>query len=126
MRLIDSMALSLSGLIQHKPPIFYIPLTIAEDDSNYIVIENTRIGLEIIVDAYNRGWTAEEITYNYDTLMLDQVHSVIAYYLQNKPSVDEYVNDLYEQADVARIEIEGEHRLQEFRRKLESRLLDAL
>jgi uncharacterized protein (DUF433 family) len=84
------------------------PPPLAEDESGAIRVAGTRVLLEMVVRAYQRGMTAEQIAEWYDVLELADVYGVLRYYLRHKDEVDAYV---------ARCEAEA----REIRRKIEER-----
>jgi uncharacterized protein (DUF433 family) len=90
-----------------------IPLYTSEE--GYIRVAGTRIGLEIIIDAFNAGATPEEITYNYDTLQLPHIYSIVAYYLSHKPEVDAYLAQLDERTERIRQKTESQYGLEKLR-----------
>jgi uncharacterized protein (DUF433 family) len=87
------------------PVSLEVPLRM--DEAGAIRIGQTRVLLEIVIGAYLRGDSPEQIVESYDVLKLDQVYAVIAYYLRNSDEVDEYMRQ---------VEAAGE----EIRRKIES------
>ena len=54
-------------------------------------VGNSRISLDSVVYAFNRGEDATEIQRNFDTLSLAEIHAAIAYYLHNKAKIDKYL-----------------------------------
>jgi uncharacterized protein (DUF433 family) len=68
-----------------------IPKVVRRVDGSTLRVGNTRVSLDSVVYAYNRGETPEEIQYNFDALSLAEIHAAIAYYLYNKGEVDKYV-----------------------------------
>jgi uncharacterized protein (DUF433 family) len=94
-----------------------VPLTVNEHGD--IRVTGTRIGLEHIVEDYNNGATAEEITLRYSTLKLVDVHSIIAYYLNNQDEVGAYIRRQYERAE----ELDKRYNITENSRQLHERLL---
>ncbi len=54
-------------------------------------IAGTRISLDSVVYAYNRGELPEQIVQSFPLLTLEQVHSAIAFYLSNREMIDEYL-----------------------------------
>ena len=56
-----------------------VPLRKAEDGTWRV--GNTRVLFDLVVYAFNNGRTPEEIVQSYDTLQLEDVYAVIAYYL---------------------------------------------
>lgn len=68
-----------------------IPKPVRKDSSGVLRVGDTRVSLDSVVCAFNRGEDAAEIQQAYDSLSLAQVHSAIAYYLHNKNKVDAYL-----------------------------------
>ena len=66
-----------------------IPLS--TDNDGVIRVGNTRVTLDTIVAAFKEGATAEEIAYQYPTVPLADIYSVIGYYLHQKKEVDAYL-----------------------------------
>ena len=83
-----------------RPP----PLTIKD---GVIRVQRTRVSLETIVYAFDRGASPEEIIESYPTLDLAATYAILAHVLQNREEVDRYVERRREEADQLRAEIEG-------------------
>jgi len=81
-----------------------IPLTQKPDGS--IRIGKTRVLLELVIRAFLRGTTPESIVDSYPSLNIQQVYAVIAYYLQHKEEVDEYLQQVETEAEEIRQKIE--------------------
>jgi uncharacterized protein (DUF433 family) len=62
-----------------------------QDKSGALRIGNTRVLLYLVLDAYNRGWTPEQIQEAYISLSLADVYTVIGHYLRNKEKLDAYL-----------------------------------
>ena len=56
-----------------------------------LYIAGTRISLDSIVYAFQRGSSPEEIQEGWPALSLEQVYGAITYYLANREAVDEYL-----------------------------------
>jgi uncharacterized protein (DUF433 family) len=56
-----------------------------------IRLKGSRIAIEVIIDDFNAGATADQIQKNYPTISLEQVYAAITYYLHNQPEVDAYI-----------------------------------
>ena len=56
-------------------------------------IAGTRISLDSVVYAYNRGELSEQIVQSFPLLTLEQVHGAIAFYLSNSETIDEYLRN---------------------------------
>ena len=65
-----------------------IPLT--KDANGVYRVGGSRVALDLIVRAFNRGATAEEIVQDYPSLQLSDVYQVIGYYLKHGPEFAEY------------------------------------
>jgi hypothetical protein len=53
----------------------------------------------MVVSAFEHGATAEEIVYQYPSLDLARVYSVIGFYLRRRPAVEEYLRQRRQQTD---------------------------
>lgn len=69
-----------------------IPKPVRVDKGGGLKVGGTRVSLDSVVYAFNRGEDAAEIQRCFDTLSLAEVHAAIAYYLHNKADVDEYLH----------------------------------
>jgi uncharacterized protein (DUF433 family) len=65
-------------------------------------VGQTRVTLDTVVTAFLDGATAEEITYQYPSLDLADVYSVLGYYLRRRADVDSYLQRRQEQTEKAR------------------------
>jgi uncharacterized protein (DUF433 family) len=95
----------MNEMIAPPPPI---PVPLRADPDGTIRIGNTRVLLEIVIHAFQRGETIEGIVQSYPTLKLEDVYAVIAYYLQNQAEVDEYVRQAEAEGERIRREIEAQ------------------
>jgi uncharacterized protein (DUF433 family) len=82
-----------------------VPLTDRGD--SVIRVRGTRVTLDTIVAAFDRGATAEEITQQYPTVPLSDVYAVIAYYLAHQEEVRAYLRQRAEDRQQIRTEIEA-------------------
>lgn len=53
-------------------------------------IAGTRVTLDLVIRAFDRGATAEEIVQDYPSLQLSDVYQVIGYYLKHGSEFDKY------------------------------------
>jgi uncharacterized protein (DUF433 family) len=97
-----------------------IPLQ--EDSTGAIRVENTRLTLDAIVFAFREGATAEEIVERFPAISLSAVYAAIAFYLQNRVQVDEYLARRKAEADEIRIKIESRPETKAFRERLLARM----
>lgn len=76
----------MSTLLTSEAP----PLTLHDDGS--VRVAGTRFLLEVLVNAHvNRGWSAETIAAEYDTLSLADVYSSLGYYYRHRAEVEAYL-----------------------------------
>lgn len=71
-----------------------------------ILVGNTRVPLDTVVNAYERGSSAEEIAHQYTALPLSDIYSAIAYYLRHRSEVTTYLREREQRAAVIRQENE--------------------
>lgn len=69
----------------------YLPEFLTLGTMGEIRVTGHRIDLYLLVQKYNEGCTAEMLHCEYPTLPLALIHRVIAFYLENRAEVDEYV-----------------------------------
>ena len=65
-----------------------IPL--ARDAHGVYRVGGTRVTLDSVVHAFNRGATAEDIVQKFPSLQLSDVYQVIGYYLKHSAELGEY------------------------------------
>ena len=68
-----------------------VPLTLWKDGT--IRVKGTRLLIDMIVNAHNRGACPEEIFESFpsDIYTVADIYSIIAYYLKNKLKIDKYL-----------------------------------
>src|SRR5580693_3455040 len=66
-----------------------IPLT--KDADGVYRVGGTRVTLDLVVRAFNRGATAEEIVQKFPSLGLSDVYQVLGYYLKYRTELGEYL-----------------------------------
>jgi uncharacterized protein (DUF433 family) len=99
------------------------PLKVGED--SVIRVADTRVTLDSIVAAFERGDTPEEISRNYDALSLSEVYRAIGYYLSHKTELDAYLEEREETRKAIRKEVEARHNPDGIRARLLARKLNA-
>jgi len=65
----------------------------AKDAQGVYRVGATRVSLDLVVRAFNRGANFEEIVQKYDALQLPDVYQVIGYYLKHADELAEYFED---------------------------------
>lgn len=82
---------------------------IERGDGGVIRVGGTRVTLDTIVNAFNRGMTPEEIVIAYPAVKLADIYDVIAYYLRHANDVDDYIREREQRAAQVRHEVEARH-----------------
>jgi hypothetical protein len=87
------------------------PLSVAvplwEDPPGVFRVGQSRVLLELVLRAFNRGESAEGIVRSYPALRLADVYAVIGRYLANPAPFDGYLRLCSEQAEAVRRQIEA-------------------
>jgi len=61
------------------------------DEHGVVRVGDTRVTLDTVISAWERGRTPEQIAQDYDTLALAAIYSVVGYYLHHRTQVDAYL-----------------------------------
>ena len=87
------------------------PLTLAiplyEDPPGVLRVGKSRVLLELVLHAFQRGQTPEGIIQSFSTLSLPDVYAVVGYYLANPAPFDEYLLRCDAQAEAVRRQLEA-------------------
>jgi uncharacterized protein (DUF433 family) len=97
-----------------------VPLTTTEFGT--IRVGNSRVSLDSVVYHYEQGATAERIAESFPSLDLAEIYAVIAYYLANRESVQEYLRRQEAEADVLQQQIESDPKQQKATNQLRERI----
>ena len=92
-------------VLEQKP--LTLPVPLREDPPGVFRVGNTRVLLELVLHAYQRGVSPQDIVRMYETLDLGDVFAVIAFYLAHPVEIDEYLRRCDEEADTIRRKIEA-------------------
>ncbi len=88
-----------------------MPLTLAiplrADPPGVLRVGNSRVLLELVIRAFQRGQTPESIVQSYTTLGLPDVYAVVSYYLTNPGPIDAYLSQCDDRAAETRHKIEA-------------------
>src|SRR5205814_1719576 len=95
-----------------------VPLYTTEQ--GVVRIKGHRIGLDLIVHAFQRGITAEEMVEDWPTLDLEEVYAILAFYLYNRVEVNAYLDDLEREADEIQRKIEASQHPNMLRERLKA------
>jgi uncharacterized protein (DUF433 family) len=82
---------------QNMSVVDAIPLLI--NGQGFYRVGGTRITLDLVIGAFNRGATAEEIVPKYDSLQPPDVYQVIGYYLKHADDFAEYFEHRVREAE---------------------------
>ena len=79
------------------------------DSDGMVRVGGTRVTLDTVATAFQRGATAEEIVQQYSCLDLADVYAVIGFYLRRKEEVDEYLRQRRERVEAVQRAHEEKH-----------------
>jgi uncharacterized protein (DUF433 family) len=82
------------------------PVPLRVDDTGTIRVGQSRVTLDVLLQYWRLGMSAEEIARGLDTLTLADVHGALAYYFRHQTEVDEYLARREEEAETLRHQIE--------------------
>ncbi len=82
-------------------------LPLRRDTEGVIRLKGTRVTLDTLIAAYLAGCTADEIAERYPTADLAAIYATIAWYLDNRTTVDTYLRQRAERAAEIRRENEA-------------------
>jgi uncharacterized protein (DUF433 family) len=101
-----------------------IPPLVQEDDGA-VRIAGSRVTLDTLIGAHQRGDTPREIQEGFPSLSMRQIYGAIAYYLEHETEVEAYLEWRGEEAETIRREIESRQDTTGFRERLRARLLES-
>ncbi|MGO8900250.1 MAG: DUF433 domain-containing protein [Isosphaeraceae bacterium] len=94
--------------VDFEPLTVTVPLW--EDPPGVFRVGDSRVLLELVLDAFKRGESPEAIVRSYRSLQLADVYAVVSRYLANPAPFDEYLRQCDEQAEAVRRKIEASQR----------------
>lgn len=97
------------------------PLSLTEDGT--IRVAGSRVSLDSLLHHYKLGATAEQIAYKFPSLRLADIHAAIAYYLNHRAAVEEYLERQETAADAVQQAFEADADYQTRAGALRERLL---
>ncbi len=98
-----------------------VPVPLWQDPPGVFRIGNSRVLLELVLDAYLRGETAESIVESFPALKLADVYAVISRYLVDPAPFDRYLQRCDEEADAIRRKLKASQRPQPTKEELLAR-----
>jgi uncharacterized protein (DUF433 family) len=97
-----------------------VPLTKTEFGT--FRVGRSRVSLDSVIHLYKQGGSAEHIAECFPSLDLADIYAVIAYYLANRESVEEYLVQHEAEADTCQQQIEANPQRQEATNQLRERI----
>lgn len=97
-----------------------VPLTATEFGT--IRVGSSRVSLDSVVHHYKQGATAERIAESFPSLDLTDIYAVIAYYLANRDSIEEYLQRQEAEADALQQRFESDPKQQQATNQLRERI----
>jgi uncharacterized protein (DUF433 family) len=104
-----------------KPLTFTQIVPLVQEDDGTVHVTGSRVTLDTLVGAFQKGATAEQIQDSYPALSLAQIYAVIAYYLEHQADVKDYLKLRRQEAASIRNEIEEHQDARDFRARLRAR-----
>jgi uncharacterized protein (DUF433 family) len=92
-----------------------------EDSDGALRVGESRVLLELVIRAFQDGATPEAIVQRYSTLELADVYAVVTYYLRNRETVEEYLDQREMETDRTQREIQQTQDLADIRSRLSAR-----
>lgn len=84
------------------PAVDAEPVPLSLDTHGVLHVGLSRVTLDVVVDAFREGATAEEIAHQYPTLELADVYAVISYYLRHQGEAKAYLSRRRDKAATVR------------------------
>jgi uncharacterized protein (DUF433 family) len=106
--------------MSHIETTITVPLTTTEFGT--VRVGGSRVSLDSVVYHYEQGATPERIAESFPSLNLADIYAVIAYYLANRDSVQEYLARQDAGADALQQQIESDPKQQNATNQLRERI----
>ncbi len=103
------------------PLLLADPIALSCDASGVLRVGVSRVTLDTLVHHYRDGASAEEIALRFESLELPDIHAAIAYYLNHRAELDEYLAERAERAAELRGKIETRLSMTAVRERLRQR-----
>jgi len=82
-----------------------LPVPLYRDSDGIMRVVGSRVPLDVLVDDYRDGASAEDLSASYPTLRLEDIHAVLSYYLRHREALQPYLLEQKVQAEVKRREV---------------------
>lgn len=94
---------------------------LVQEADGTVRVTGSRVTLDTLVGAFQKGATAEQIQDSFPSLSLRQIYAAIAYYLEHEAEVEIYLKMRRAEAETIRREIESEQDTAGFRARIRAR-----
>ncbi len=91
------------------------------DEAGGIRIGSSRVTLDSLLATYHNGSTPEEIAIQFSVLSLEDIYSTIAYYLNHRQEINNYLEQRNQKAQQLRQQLTQKHNLADLRQRLLTR-----
>jgi uncharacterized protein (DUF433 family) len=92
-----------------------------QEEDGTVRITGSRVTLDTIIGAFQKGATAEQIQDSFPSLSLAQIYGAIAYYLDHEADVGAYLGERKAEAAAIKHEIESQQDTAGFRARIRAR-----
>ena len=92
-----------------------------QEANGTVRISGSRVTLDTIIGAFQKGATAEQIQDSFPSLSLAQIYGAIAYYLNHEADVETYLRERRAEAESIKHEIESQQDTAGFRARIRAR-----
>ncbi|MCS6924254.1 MAG: DUF433 domain-containing protein [Fimbriimonadales bacterium] len=94
------------------------PLPLRLDESGAIRVGDTRVTLETVLTQFQQGSSPEMIRLSFPTLRLEDVYTLLAYYLHNRALFDDYLQAARQEAEQWFAQLEARQGTAELRQQI--------
>ena len=94
---------------------------LVQEADGTVRISGSRVTLDTLVGAFQKGATAEQIQDSFPSISLRQIYGAIAYYLEHEAEVEAYVKMRQAEAETIRQEIERQQDTAGFKVRIRAR-----
>lgn len=98
------------------------PVPLTRDDAGRLMVIGTRVPLDTLVAAFERGESPESIHESYDTVSLGDIYAVFTYCVRHRDEVNAYLAERDKQRAAVRSDVESRFPPEGLREKLLARL----
>ena len=104
-----------------KQLTFTQTVPLVQESDGTVHVTDSRVTLDTLVGAFQKGATAEQVQDSFPSLSLQQIYATIAYYLEHQAEVEAYLKLRREEAASTRKEIESQQDTNGFRARVRAR-----